>query len=294
MARVLSQKPSFQHLYDAFVQRRTSPIDDYFTSHVCGFCVTSLGLWSGSRSAHQATHQSFPAGMSGATQNCAQVGPSSCTFIFIETVVCITVWYSRGILGWRHFPKMANHENCNPASIGFSETVLISSRIERRAWQVGILERTHPMTTCGISFAGTSFPSKESTTVTGSGVDYCTRDCPSQPVQSGKDAVSSQIVKAQPTELGKSPGGPSTDVCSLESQNQGYHEKSHKLMDRGDCQGSLHSSWSRLWPSYGTWGQSTVSIIGLQLSGGLTWHPVSVVLEVIWGLPEFVLTRNGV
>ena len=38
-------------------------------------------------------------------------------------------------------------------------------------------------------------------------------------------------------------GGPSMDVCSLELQHQGYHEKSHKPMDRGDCQGSLHSSW---------------------------------------------------
>ena len=137
---------------------------------------------------------------------------------------------------------MADHDNCDPASIGFSETALISSRIEHRARQVGVLERTHPTTTCGISFAGTSFPSEESTTVTGSGVDYCTRDCPSQPVQSGEDAVSSQIVKALPTGLGKSPVGPSMDVCSLESQHQGYHEKSHKLMDRGDCQGSLHSS----------------------------------------------------
>ena len=84
-------------------------------------------------------------------------------------------------------------------------------------------------------------------------------------------------------------GRASTDVCSLEWQHQGYHEKSHKPMDSGDCQGSLHSSWSRLWPCDGTWGQSPVSIMSLQLSGGLTWHPV---LEVIWGLPEFVLTRD--
>ena len=89
MARVLSQKPSFQYLYDAPVQRWTSPSEDYFTSHVCGFCAMSLGLRSGSRSAHQATHQSFPAGTLGATQNNAQVGPSSCAFIFIETAIRI-------------------------------------------------------------------------------------------------------------------------------------------------------------------------------------------------------------
>ena len=39
------------------------------TSHVCGFCATSLGVRSGSRPAHQATGQGFPVGMSGATQN---------------------------------------------------------------------------------------------------------------------------------------------------------------------------------------------------------------------------------
>ena len=102
---------------------------------------------------------------------------------------------------------MGDHENCVPASIGFSETVLISSRIERRSWQVCVLKRKHPTTACGISFAGTQFPWEESTTITGSGVDYCTRDCPSQPVRSGEDAVSGQTVKALPMGLGKSPGG---------------------------------------------------------------------------------------
>ena len=158
MALVSSQKSSFQHLYDAPLQRRTSPSDDNFTSHVCGFCVTSLGLWSCSRSTHQATHQSFQAGTSGAVQNYAQVGPSSCAFIFIETAVPVRVRYLRGILWWRHSLKIADHENCVPASIGFGETALISARIECRGPQVCVLERSHPATNCGISFAGTWFP----------------------------------------------------------------------------------------------------------------------------------------
>ena len=167
---------------------------------------------------------------------------------------------------------MADHENCVPASIGFGETVLISARIECRGWQVCVLERSHPATTCGISFAGTWFPSEESTTVTGSGVDHCTRNFPSQPVRSGEDAVSCQTAEALHTGLGKNPGRPSMDVCSLESQHQRYHEKSHQPMDRVDCQGSLHTSWSRVWPSYCTWCQSTVSIMDVQLSGGPTWQ----------------------
>ena len=53
------------------------------------------------------------------------------------------------------------------------------------------------------------------------------------------------IAHLNPTEaegLRKNPGGPSADVCALESQHQRSHEESHKPMDRGDCQGSLHSS----------------------------------------------------
>ena len=147
-------------------------------------------------------------------------------------------------------------------------THLAAISIECLGRQVCVLERCHPATTC-ISFGGTWFPCEESTTVTGSGMDLRTGDSPSQPVRSG------------------------ADVCSLESQHQGYHEKSHQPMDRGDCQGSLHSSWSRVWPSYGTWCQSPVSFMGVQLSGSPTWHPVSGVLEVIWGLPEFISTGHG-
>ena len=92
------------------------------------------------------------------------------------------------------------------------------------------------------SFAGTWFPCEESTTVTGSGMDNHTGDSPSQPVRSGEDAVSCQTAETLHTGLGKNLGGPSTDVCSLESQHQRYHEKSHQPMDCGDCQGSLHAS----------------------------------------------------
>ena len=91
---------------------------------------------------------------------------------------------------------------------------------------------------------------------------------------------------------GQNQGGPSVYVHTLESQHQGYHEKPHKPMDRGDCQGSLHSSWSGVWPSDSTWGQSAVSFVGVQLSGGTSWLPVSGVLKVIWGLPEFVSTGH--
>ena len=88
-------------------------------------------------------------------------------------------------------------------------------------------------------------------------------------------------------------GGASAYVHSLEPQHQGYHEEPHKPMDRGDCQGSLHSSWSSVRPCDGSWGPSAFSFMGIQLSGGPTWHPGSGVLEVFWGVPEFVSARHG-
>ena len=186
MECVSSQKPSFQYLYDdASIQIRTSPIDNYFTSHVCGFCATFIGLTVRQPTRTSSYSRSFPAGTSVATQNYAQVGSSCCTFIFIETAVRIRVRHSRGILGWRHFPKMADHENCIPASV---------------------------------------------------------------------------------------------DICSLEGQHQGYHEKSYEPIDPGDSQGSLHTSWSRLWLSYGTWGQSTVC----QLHGRTTVALPDILSVAFW------------
>ena len=76
------------------------------------------------------------------------------------------------------------------------------------------------------------------------------------------------------------------DVYTLEPQHQRYHEKSYQQMDHGDSQGSLHMSWERVWPSYSTWGQSLVSIMGLKLSSGAAWHSVGCVLEVVRSLPK--------
>ena len=70
-----------------------------------------------------------------------------------------------------------------------------------------VLQRKHPATTCGISFAGTWFPSEESTTEPGPGVDHRTGDCPLEPNGSGENAVSCQIVETLLTGLRKNPGG---------------------------------------------------------------------------------------
>ena len=114
-------------------------------------------------------------------------------------------------------------------------------------------------------------------------VDHGTGDCPLESDGTWENAMSCETVEAIYTGLGKNPGegGASAHVHSLEPQHQGYHEEPHKPMDRGDCQGSLHSSWSSVRPCDSTWGPSTVSFMGVQLSGGFTWHPVSSILEVI-------------
>ena len=72
------------------------------------------------------------------------------------------------------------------------------------------------------------------------------------------------IAHLNPTELERL----SAHVHTLEPQHQRYHEEPHKPMDRGDCQGSLHSSWSSVWPCDSAWGPSAFSLMGVQLSGG--------------------------
>ena len=275
------------------LQGRTTTLNDYITSHVCGFCATSLGVWSSSRPAYQVAGQGFPAGMSGATQNHAQVGSSSGFIVITETAVYISKWGRWGILGWRHSPKMADAQMCVPVSIGFGETVLVPARIEYSAWQMCVRERKHSRSTCGISTSGTWLPGKESATDAGPWMDHGTWDCSLESDGTGANVMSRGAAEALHTGLGKNPGGPAANVHSLEPQHQRYHEEPHKPMDRGDCQGSLHSSWSSVWPCDSAWGPSAFSFMGVHLSGGFTWHPVSGFLEVIWGLPELIPAWHG-
>ena len=158
MAHVSSQKSSFQHLHGARLQGRTSPIDDNITSQVCGFCATSLGVRSGGWPPHQAAGQSFPVGTSGATENHAYVGPSSGFVIITETAIYIRQWWIRGILGWRHSPKMADSEMCVPVSIGFGKTALVPASFEYSTCQMCVRQRKHTTTTCGKNQLPTQAP----------------------------------------------------------------------------------------------------------------------------------------
>ena len=161
----------------------------------------------------------------------------------------------QGILGWRHSCKLADHKMCVPVSIGFGKTALIPARFECRARQMCVRQRKHTATTCGISVAGTWFPSEESATELGPWMDHRARDCPLESDGSGENAVSCLTIETLHMGFWKNlggGGGMSADVYTLESQHQRYYEEPHKPMDRGDCQGSLHSSWLRIWPSDGT------------------------------------------
>ena len=156
-----------------------------------------------------------------------------------------------------------------------------------------VRERKHSTSTCDISTSGTWLPGEESATDAGPWMDHGTWDRPLESDGTGANVMSRAAAEALHTGLGKNPGGPAANVHSLEPQHQRYHEEPHKPMDRGDCQGSLHSSWSSVWPCDIAWGPSTFSFMGVQLSGGFTWHPVSGFLEVIWGLPELVPAWHG-
>ena len=203
------------------------------------------------------------AGTSGATQNYAQVGSSSGFIIINETAVYISKWGWWGILGWRHSPKMADAQMFVPVSIGFGKTALVPARFEYSAWQMCVRERKHSTSTCGISTSGTWLPGEESATDAGPWMDHGTWDCSLESDGTGANVMSRSTAEALHPGLGKNPGGPAANVHSLEPQHQRYHEEPHKPMDRGDCQGSLHSSWSSVWPCDSSWGPSTVSVMGV-------------------------------
>ena len=111
MACIQSQKSAFQYLHVAPVQRRIASIDSHFTSPpLCGFCVMSLGIPSGSQPAHHVTCQSFSAGTTSVMKNHAQVGPTSRTIGINESTICLRGWRSWRNLRWHHSTKMADHE----------------------------------------------------------------------------------------------------------------------------------------------------------------------------------------
>ena len=79
-------------------------------------------------------------------------------------------------------------------------------------------------------------------------MDHGTWDCSLESDGTGVNiSVSASVSASVAAEalhpgLGKNSGVPAANVHSLEPQHQRYHEETHKPMDRGDCQGSLHSS----------------------------------------------------
>ena len=179
---------------------------------------------------------------------------------------------------------------CVPVSIGFGKTALVPARIEYSVWQMCVRERKRSTPTCGISTSGTWLPGEGSAHESYVPKCYVPWDSWSSTYGTLKESGGGGGGGGGAGDGGR---GPSAHVHSLEPQHQRYHEEPHKPMDRGDCQGSLHSSWSSLRLYDSTWGPSTVSFMGLQMSDGFTSHPVSSVLEVIWGLPEFIPAPHG-
>ena len=168
--------------------------------------------------------------------------------------------YWSGLSGWN---VRCNAQMFVPVSIGFGKTALVPARFEYSAWQMFFRERKHSTSTCGISTSGTWLPGEESATDAGPWMDHGTGDCSLESDGTGANVMSHSTTEALHPVLGKHPGGAAANVHSLELQHQRYHEEPHKPMDRGDCQGSLHSSWSSIWPCDSSWGPSTVSFMGV-------------------------------
>ena len=188
---------------------------------------------------------------------------------------------------------MADAELCVPVSIGFGKTALVSARIKYSVWQLGVRSRKHATTTCGISTFGTWLPGEESATDAGPWMDHGTWDCLLNPTEPERMLCPVRQLKLYIRDSERIWGGQSAYVHTLELQLQRYHEEPCKPLDRGDCQGSLHSSWSLVQSCDSAWGPSAFSFMGVQLSGGSAWHPVSGVLEVFRGVPEFVSAPHG-
>ena len=94
-----------------------------------------------------------------------------------------------------------------------------------------------------VSLLPERFPCEESTTITGSGVDLRTGDSDLNPSEADRMLCPVMQLKLYLRDSEQIRGGGlSTTIHSFESQHQRYHEKSHQPMDRGDCEGSLHSS----------------------------------------------------
>ena len=157
--------------------------------------------------------------------------------------------------------------------MGFGKTALVPACIEYSVWQLGVRSRKHATTTCGISTFGTWLPGEESATDAGSWMDHGTWDCLLNPTEQERMLCPVRQLKlyirdAERIRGGGGGGGQSAYVHTLELQLQRYHEEPRKPMDRGDCQGNLHSSWSLVRPCDSAWGPS---FMGVQLSGGSTW-----------------------
>ena len=149
---------------------------------------------------------------------------------------------------------------CVPVSIGFGKTALVLARIENSVWQLGVRSRKHATTTCGISEPGflakNQLPTQAPEWITPPGIASWIRrnrrDC-FVPL----DNWSSTYGTLKESGGGGGGGGvQSAHVHTLELQLQRYHEEPRKPMDRGDCQGSLHSSWSLVRPCDSAWGPS--------------------------------------
>ena len=127
-------------------------------------------------------------------------------------------------------------------------------------------------------------------------MDHGTWDCLLNPTEPERMLCPVRQLKLYIRDSERIPGGGSQRMFihwKWSFRDQRYHEEPLKPMDCGDCQGSLHSNWSLVRPCDSAWGPSVFSFMGVQLSGGSTWHPVSGVLEVFRGVPEFVSARHG-
>ena len=173
------------------------------------------------------------------------MGPSS-GFIITATAVYISSWGTWEILRWRHSPKMADAECVFLLALASARrrSYLLALSIASDSW---VFDRGNTQQQLVVSLlsepgflAKNQLPTEAPEWITLPGIASWIRrnrrDC-YVPLDSWSSTYGTL------KECGRAGGGggvQSAYVHTLELQLQ----RSCKPMDRGDCQGSLHSSWS--------------------------------------------------
>ena len=177
---------------------------------------------------------------------------------------------------------MADDENSVPVSIGFSATAIVSTCAKCRVWQVYIRKRKYPVSESGFLVTGSRIFGQEQAAVTGFGMDHSPRYHSSQPGWTRENVLSGQTTQAISKGYRKNPGGGGGQRPFI------HWNRAIKDIMRSHISKWIDETVKKAYTRADRDQEDRVTahevralsgIMGLQLSGGSTWHSVSGVLD---------------